>query len=294
MKDIPANSQLQFDFLCSFSKIKSNLSWGAWNYMTYILAQDNSSFKIIREKLPAIIEKNLNNSKIKLHIQPFTSIHLHSNLRADLPNNRHIKTVYFISTVFFVVLIIACINYMNMATARYTRRGKEAGLRKVTGATNSNLAKQFLSESFVITLCAFVIAILLCSLFLPVFSSVTGIPLHIKSLLHINTLIKFILLLVLISFISGSYPAFMLSSVNPVSALRDDFRIGKTLTVKNLRKGLVIFQFLVSIVLIACTLIIQSQMTFIRNKDLGLNPDQVVVIPIFQAEVKPKYELASG
>jgi len=291
MKDIPANSQLQFDFLCSFSKMKNNLSWGAWNYTTYIMAQDNSSFSTVSEKLPAIIKKNLNNSKILLHIQPFTSIHLHSKLRSDLPNNRSIKTVYFITTVFFIVLIIACINYMNMATARYTRRGKEAGLRKVTGATNSNLAKQFLFESFTITLCAFVIAIMLCFLALPLFSNTTGITLSIKSLLHFNTIIQFILLLVLISFISGSYPAFMLSTVNPVSALRDDFRLGKSLSVKNLRQGLVIFQFLVSIVLIACTLIIQSQMIFIRTKDLGLNPDQVVVIPIFQADVKPKYEI---
>ncbi len=291
MEDVPTNSQLQFDFLCSFSKMKSNLSWGHWNYLTYILSQDRDAFKTIGEKLPDVLKKNSNRTKTQLHIQPLTSIHLHSKLRGDLPTNRNINTVYFITSIFFIVLIVACINYMNMATARFTRRGKEAGLRKVTGATNSNLAKQFLFESFAITLCAFIIALLLCSFFLPVFASITGIPLDIESLLHFNTLVKFILLLILISFISGSYPAFMLSSVNPVSALRDDFRLGKTLSVKNLRKGLVIFQFLVSIVLIACTLIIQSQMTFIQNKNLGLNPFQVVVIPIYQAEVKPKYEL---
>jgi putative ABC transport system permease protein len=291
MKDIPANSQLQFDFLCTFAKMKSNIAWGQWNYLTYILAKDERSSTSISKKLPDVLKKNTDITKTRLHIQPLTSIHLHSRLRDDLSTNRDIKTVYIIGSICLLVLIVACINYMNLATARYTRRGKEAGLRKVAGATNSNLVGQFLFESFAITFSAFLIALFLCSLSLPIFSKLTNIPLNKESLLDFNSLVKFVFLIIIVSFISGSYPAFMLSAVNPISSLRDDYKMGKTLSVKGLRKGLIIFQFFVSIVLIASTLVIQYQMAFIRNKDLGLTPDQIVVVPIYQNEVKPKYEL---
>jgi putative ABC transport system permease protein len=180
---------------------------------------------------------------------------------------------------------------MNLATARYTRRGKEAGLRKVAGASNSNLTVQFLCESFAITFSSFVIAIFLSYLIIPLFIFLTGIPLELKALYNINSLLIFASLIIIISIISGSYPALMLSSVNPVASLRNDFRLGKAISVRGLRKGLVIFQFFVSIVLISCTLIIQSQMALIRNKNLGLTTDQVVVIPIYQAGVQAKYEL---
>lgn len=294
MKDIPVNSQMQFDFLCSFSKIRSkgNLSWGSWNYNTYILAKDKNMSRIIDNKLSEVLKKHSSGWEgIRLHIQPLTRIHLHSDLRSDLPTNRNIKTIYIIGSICLLVLIIACINYMNLATARYTRRGKEAGLRKVTGATNANLTGQFLSESFAITFSALLIALFLSSLTIPVFASLTGIPLAKESLFDFSSLVKFIILIIFLSVISGSYPAFMLSSVNPVSALRDDFKLGKTISIKGLRKGLVIIQFFISIVLIASTLIIRSQMSFIKKKDLGIDPEQIVVVPIYQAAVKPKYEL---
>ena len=291
MKDIPANSQLQFDFLGSFSEIKGNLTWGSWNYPMYIMAQKKESYRAITEKLPGVL-KNIPDAKNHLlHLQKLTKVHLHSNLRYDLPTNTNIKTIYIISSILLLVLILACINYMNMATARYTKRGKEAGLRKVSGATNSNLVGQFLFESITMVTSAFIIALFLSYLLLPLFVSMTGIPLNGISILSISFFGKCILLIMLISVISGFYPAFMLSSVNPVAALRDDFKLGKTFSVKGLRKGLVIFQFFISIVLIACTLIIRSQMAFIRNKNLGLTPDQVVVVPIYQSDVKPKYEL---
>jgi putative ABC transport system permease protein len=182
MKDIPANSQLQLDFLGSFSEMKGNLSWHHWNYWTYILAHNDDTFISISEKLPEIVKKIPGDEKFQLHIQPLTSIHLHSGLRYDLPSNTNIKTIFIISSILFLVLLVACINYMNLATARYTRRGKEAGLRKVAGATNSNLVGQFLCESFAITFSSFIIALLLSYLFVPLFISLTGVPLEIKSL----------------------------------------------------------------------------------------------------------------
>jgi len=291
MKDIPANSQLQFDFLASFSEIQGNLTWHHWNYDTYVLAQITGSFKSISDKLPEVVKKIPSEDKFHLHIQPLISIHLHSNLRGDLSTNRSMKTVYLVSSILFLVLLLACINFMNLATARYTRRGKEAGLRKVTGATNSNLIEQFLCESFAITFLSFIIALFLSYLFIPEFISLAGVQLSLESLLNFNSVVKFVLFIILISLIAGSYPAFMFFSVNLVSTLRDDFKLAGIITVKGLRKGFVIFQFIISIVLIASTLTIKSQMAFIKNKNLGLTPDQVIVVPIYQTGVKPKYEL---
>jgi putative ABC transport system permease protein len=286
MEDIPANSQLQFDFLSSFSEDKSNKGWGMWNYPTYILAKNKDSFRSISEKLPVVVKKIPGEDKFQLHLQPLLSIHLHSNLRSDLSTNRNLKNVYIISSILILVLIIACINYMNLATARFTKRGKEAGLRKVTGATSSNLIGQFICESFAITFSSFIIALFLSYLLIPTFISVTGVPLDIESLFNINSFVKFIFLITLITIIAGSYPAILLSSVNPVSAIHDDFKLARVISIKIFRKGLVIFQFFISITLIACTLIIRSQMAFIKNKNLGLTADQVIVVPIYQAQVK--------
>ena len=291
MKDVLANSQLQFDFLSPFSEDKNNQSWGMWNYPTYILARSEGSFRSISDKLPEVVKKIPNEDKFQLHLQPLLSIHLHSRLHADLPTNTNIKTVYIISSILILVLFVACINYMNLATARYTKRGKEAGLRKVAGATSSNLIGQFLCESFAITFSAFIIALFLCYLLMPVFISLTGISLNIESLFTFNSFIKFILLIILLTFIAGSYPAFVLSSVNPVSTIRDDFKLAGVISVKVFRKGLVIFQFFISISLITSAFVIKAQLAFIKNKNLGLTSDQVVVVPIYQAKVKPKYEL---
>jgi putative ABC transport system permease protein len=291
MKDIPPNSQLQFDFLCPFAEIKNNLGWGIWNYTTYILSQEKSSIRTIGEKLRDIVKKIPNQDKIQLHIQPLLSIHLYSRLRSDLATNTNIKTVYTISSILILVLLVACINYMNLATARYTKRGKEAGLRKVAGATNSNLVSQFITESFAITFSAFIIALFLCFLLMPLFITLAGIPLSLESFFTLNSFIKFIILIFLITFLAGSYPAFILSSVNPVSSIHEDFKSGRLISVKLLRKMLVVLQFFISIALITCAIVIKAQMNLIKNKDLGLNSDQVIAVPTYQAQVRPKYEL---
>jgi putative ABC transport system permease protein len=291
MKDIPPNSQLQFEFLCPFAENKNNLAWGMWNYPTYILAQDKSSYKTISEKLPDIVKRIPNQDKNQLHLQPLLSIHLYSRLRGDLNTNTNIKTIYIISSILILVLLVACINYMNLATARYTKRGKEAGLRKVAGATNSNLVSQFFTESFAITFSAFIIALFLCYLLMPLLIPLAGIPLSLKSLFTLSSFIKFIILIFLITFLAGGYPAFLLSSVSPVSSIHDDFKLGRLISVKVLRKLLVVFQFLISIALITSAIVIKAQMNLITNKDLGLNSDQVVVVPAYQAQVRPKYEL---
>jgi putative ABC transport system permease protein len=291
MKDIPANSQIQFDFLSSFSEDRGKKTWGMWNYWTYILVKNSNAFKSISNKLSDVVKKIPADDKFKLHLQPLLSIHLYSRVRDDLSTNKNISTVYIISSVLILVLIVACINYMNLATARFTKRGKEAGLRKVSGATNSNLAGQFLCESFAITFSAFIIALFLYSLLLPVAITLTGIPMNFESLFTLNSVVKFILLILLITLIAGSYPAFILSSVNPVTALHNDLKLGGYFSVKGIRKVLVVFQFLISTALIASAIVINAQLKLIKNTNLGLNSDQVVVVPIYQAQVQTKYNL---
>src|ERR1035437_7383303 len=195
-----------------------NLFNNSWKFFAYgperslILAQNEGSFRTISEKLPGVVKKIPSEHKFKLHLQPLLSIHLHSRVRDDLSTNTNIKTIYIISSILILVLLVACINYMNLATARYTKRGKEAGLRKVAGATNSNLIGLFLCESFAITFSAFIIALFFFYLLIPVISTLSGIPLNTESLFTFNSFVKFIFLIILITFIAGSYPAFMLSS----------------------------------------------------------------------------------
>jgi putative ABC transport system permease protein len=291
MRDIPANSQIQADILGSFSELKSGLTWGIWNYTTYIMANKSGAFNTISAKLPEIVNKIPEHGNFRLHIQPLTSIHLYSNLRSDLQTNTNLRNVYIISSILILVLLLACINYMNLATSRFTRRGQEAGLRKVSGATNSNLVVQFLFESFAVTLSAFILALFISYLIMPEVISLTGLPLDILSLFKFTSLVKLLFFIILISLISGSYPAIIFSSVSPVSTLRDDLVMPGGISVKGLRRGLVIFQFFISISLIASTLLIRSQMVFIKNKNLGLNSDQVVVVPIYKTGIKPKYDL---
>jgi len=291
MKDIPLNSQIQADIIGSFSELKYGLAWGIWNYTTYILARTGSSFKSITAKLPAIVNRIPEHDSLKLHIQALTSIHLHSDLRSDLLTNTNLRNVYIISSILILVLLLACINYMNLSTARFTRRGKEGGLRKISGATNANLIAMFLFESFAVTLTAFCIALLLSYLIMPEVVHITGLPLTLGALRNFSSITSLLILLISISVISGSYPAFMFSSVNPISAIRDELTIAGGITIKRLRKGLVVFQFIISITLIAITLTIKSQMEFIRNKNLGLNSGQIIVVPVYKTRVKPKYEL---
>jgi putative ABC transport system permease protein len=290
MNDIPSNSQLKFDFLGSFSQLKNNLSWANWNYTTYLLARDKDSYASISKKLPGLLNDIPNAGDHAIHIQPLTSVHLYSHLNSDLASNRNINTIYVIGSILILVLIVACINYMNLATARFTKRGKEASLRKVAGATNEDLTQQFLFESFTVTLSAFVIAFVICLFLMPVFGAITGVSDTSGLLFKLKSIVEFAVLIIVISLISGSYPAFLIAS-SPSSALRNDINTGKVLSIKGLRKGLIIFQFFITISLIACTLIFHSQMEYIRNKNLGLSPDQVIVVSLSNPATSKKYGL---
>lgn len=291
IKDVPSNSQLQFDLLFSFDIQKGNLSWGAWNYSTYVLLPENYNPKELESKFLIIKEKYLNRGELRYFLQPLTSIHLHSNLRNDFKTNGSFVQIYLFASVAFVILLIACINYMNLMTVRSSTREREVGIRKVVGAKRIQLIRQFLSESVIFSLFAFIFAILLVELFLPTFNELASKRLEFNYFENATLIISLILLTIFVGVLSGVYPAFVISSLIPTTILKGIFKGGDERGFSSLNKSLIVFQFTISIILITCTFIIKTQLHHIKNKNLGFNKEHVVVVPLYDLKFQEKYEL---
>jgi putative ABC transport system permease protein len=209
-------------------------------------------------------------------LQPLTDIHLRSDLQFELEANGDIKYVYIFSTVAFFVLLIACINFMNLSTARSYRRAKEVGIRKVVGSEKSQIIRQFLFESVLVSLIAVIISIIMVKILLPLFNELSGKNLDINFVKSNLMIPGLIIITLIVGFLSGSYPAFVLSSFKPVSVLKTGITSGMTRSF--LRKGLVVIQFSISIFIIVGTFIIYDQLSYISNRKLGFNKEQVLVI----------------
>jgi putative ABC transport system permease protein len=294
LKNIPANSQLQFDFLASFGHQKANIGWGQWNYSTYVLLSENSSPDALERKLPDFIGKHVGQdtkANTVLHLQPLTQVHLFSNLRSDLATNRYVTDIYFSCAIAVLILILACINYMNLATARSTLREKEIGIRKVIGANRWQLIQQFLSESILLSLLALLVAFFLVETFLPVFDALAEKDLHLNLLENRTLVFSSLAVAFVVGLLAGSYPALVVSSYQPSEAIRGiSFSI-----VGNrpsfLRRVLVATQFGVSIAFICCLVIVRDQLLYVRSKGLGFQKNNMIVLPIFHKGTQSKYEL---
>jgi len=218
---------------------------------------------------------------IKFFSQPLTNIHLHSNNNSEIEANGDISYVYIFSVIAIIIILLATVNYMNLATARSVRRSKEVGVRKAIGAQKIQLVFQFLSESLIIVMMSMIIAGILAELSLGFFNKISGKELEIAMLDNKEILFGLVSLSVVVGLIAGSYPAFILSSFKPISVLKGTtFRLGSASII--IRKGLVILQFAMSIGLIIGTIIVYKQLQFLRNKNLGANTDQVVLVPTTQ------------
>ena len=294
IKDVPGNSHLKFDCLLSVATIQEMMgdrgdyndrsAPSFWNISTfsYILLKENTSINSIHEKFPDFYEKymaslgNQINASFDLLTKRLDEVHFFSDLEFDLPVGNY-KYIIIFSIIGFFILLIACINYMNMATARSANRAKEVGLRKIIGAHRGLLIRQFLSESIVMAFIAFAIAIVVVSLLLPYFNVLAEKTLSFSSLFNPGRIVSILLIVILVGIVSGSYPSFYLSSFLPVLVLKGTTnpQQGKGF----LRKILVVFQFIVSIGLIISTLIITGQQRFIQNKDLGFNKEDILLIP---------------
>jgi putative ABC transport system permease protein len=294
VKDPPPNSHFTFNALASFSTfIKYDPRIGSWNggsFQTYLLLQENTDIKKFEQKMkgfhgkhlgPALKERGI---ELEAYLQPLKSIHLHSNVQYELGDNSDIRLIYAFWAIAVIVLLIACINFMNLATARSAGRAKEVGMRKVLGAQRKNLIVQFLGESFVFALLSLVLAILLARLFLPYFSVLAGkdISLSTFEMPYVYAVLAAIVLFV--GFVAGSYPAFFLSAFKPISVLRG--HVPEGLKSSWFRSVLVVFQFVLSIILIICTIIVFNQHKYMQNKDLGFSKQNLLAVAVQNDEVR--------
>jgi len=295
VEDYPENSHFHFDLLASFVShpYSQNDMWISNNNYTYILLQEGILPEQLTAKFPEMITKYIGpalqtfmgvsleeflsgGNKWGYFLQPVTDIHLHSNLGYELEANGSNTIVYIFSIIAFFLIIIACINFMNLATARSANRAKEVGLRKVVGSSKLLLIRQFLSESVLLSFISLVIAIILVEIFLPYFNNLSGKHLDINYLVSWFFLPILIGLGLFVGLLAGSYPAFYLSRFQPVKVLRGMLPSG--MKSSRLRGVLVIFQFTITIILFISTFVVSKQMSYIRKKDLGFDKENLVII----------------
>ncbi len=278
LKDPPPNSHFHFDFLVSIRKFRDNIDarWGWYNFYTYVKFKPNVSIAAITPKIQALYKKNNAQGSNIFYTQALTNIHLDSNLKWEIEPNSDRMYVYVFSIVAIFIIVIACINYINLATAKSSLRAKEIGIRKVAGAFRLTLIRQFLIESILTVFFAFVLAIIIAALLLPLVNQLTQKALSMDSFLNPRWSLILLAAALLIGLIAGIYPAIYLSSFRPVEVLKS-FSVSEK-GMFNLRKVLVVFQFTISAALITGTLIIIQQIHFIQDRKLGLNKDQVMII----------------
>ncbi len=283
---IKANAFLSINTMDTMATKPLREDWFRLAVYTYLVFKNPIDQADFNKKLDAFYAKHLTpfikkwnvSSSIKYHAQPVKDIHLTNDLTYDVHSNNKRAYVYIFSVVAVFILLIACINYMNMATARAARRAKEVGVRKVMGASRNQLIWQFLGESVLTTLFALVLALALVEIFLPYFNSLADKEFAFHILFSGKMLWFILLIIIIVGLIGGSYPAFFLSSFKPASVLKSQripggFNAG-------LRKSLVVFQFAISVILVIGTLVVFAQMQFMKNRSLGFDKEQIVVIRI--------------
>jgi putative ABC transport system permease protein len=303
MENIPRNSHFDFDFLISYVSLKpmdsgSYYTWADFGHYNYVVLADGADPKAVEAKIPDWFQgyvkwpedsyQSLKRGENRLALQPVTNIHLHSHLRWELEPNSDIAYIYIFSAAAVFILIIACVNFMNLATARSASRAKEVGLRKVVGAQRSALVSQFLGESLLMTAAAMLMSVAFVELLLPAFNNLTDLQLELNVLENFPMLLALIAITVVVGVLAGSYPAFYLSAFQPIQVIAG--KVHRGIKGAAFRKILVVTQFSISIALIAAAAIVSSQLDYLRNKKLGFEPEQVLVIPIKDPSLRSQYE----
>ncbi|HEX2607000.1 MAG TPA: ABC transporter permease [Flavisolibacter sp.] len=282
--DCPSNSQIKYDFLASFSTLGANQEETYWNanYTTFLLLKDAASISALQAKIPGFMKNEMKgevsgSDYVTFQLEPFKSIHLHSEYSGFEPNNS-ITYVYIVGAVAILMLLIACFTYINLSTARSMERAKEVGIRKVAGAEKKQVFWQFINESVIITFLSLCLSLALTALVLPAFNNLADRELGLKDLFSPFILLFAFIVMLSISFLAGSYPALILARFQPIKVLKGSFK--NTASGLWLRRSLIVFQFVISVFLIIATFIIQNQLHFIQTKDLGYDRDHVLVMPM--------------
>jgi putative ABC transport system permease protein len=292
-QEIPANTHFHADFIGSYSSFEQGRSpnWGNSSCRTYFKMKNGTNVRDLEAKIQTMILRNKSQefentigkkqassiiSRTSIFLQPLTSVHLYSHLDSELESNGNVLYVMIFSAVAALVLIGACANFINLATAQAGMRVREVGIRKVIGSSRPRLVFQFLTESSVLTVVAFSLALVLANSLLPLFNKLSGRALQPNLIAEPGSLFAFLIVLILVSLLAGLYPAFVLSSSSPITVLKG--HLNHRMRGRGLRRGLVIFQFTISLILTIGTLIIFKQIHYIHTTNLGFNKEQVLIV----------------
>ena len=285
-KDVPSNSQVQFDFVLNFAGTEAAKTeqWWTANYITYFLLDANRPSNIEKQVATYMAtpqvrqEARLAGSDfLNYHFEPLTSVHLYSPLDGFEPNG-NITYVYILGAIALLILIIACVNYTNLAIAQSATRRSEIGVRKVLGASHKQLFGQFLGESFILTFFSLLLALAISTQLVAVLNNITGKHISLQDIFNPTALSVILLAGIIISFFAGVYPAIVLSGSSIISILKKQSSMPSSGI--GLRRSLIVVQFIISVFLISTTVIILQQLNYIRNKDLGYNKDHLLIIPL--------------
>jgi len=295
IKDIPKQSHFNFDFFISMPTLAESRdnSWFSSNFNTYIMLRPGADHKKLEAKLDEFFKRQAgpqlqsilhlsftkleqSGNYIRLSLIPLKDIHLRSNRVAEIDSNGNIEYVYIFSAIAIFILLIACVNFMNLSTARSSNRAREVGVRKVLGSPRKYLIAQFLTESILITLVSALIAVFAAWALLPLFNQMSGKQLAVTPQIFGWLVPVLLTIIIVIGFLAGSYPAFFLSGFQPIEVLKGKLSAG--FKGGFLRSFLVVFQFSISIILIIGTLVIYNQLKYIQSKDIGYNRDHVLVV----------------
>jgi putative ABC transport system permease protein len=290
-KDVPSNSHLHFDLVVPISNYTGKDYFNVWinnSMFTYVLLDPNVNEAQLEKKFPKFMDKYMGKDmenfgfQFTLSLVPLTDVYFDPESRFDSVKHGDKTVVYIFLSIAVLILLIACINFTNLSTIRAVERSKEVGLRKVMGALRNHLVWQFIGESILLTVISCILSICLFILFLPLYNQLLGYNLNVS--FNASPLYLFIGgVIVLVGFLAGSYPAFILSAFSPIQALKGKLRLGKGGSV--FRQGLVIVQFSISVLLIIGTIIMMNQMHYVKNKQLGYDKEQTVIVPIDNGDI---------
>ncbi|WPP49621.1 ABC transporter permease [Catalinimonas niigatensis] len=295
VKDLPANVHFHFSMLRSMASLEfaSSDDWFEHGFITYLLLREGASSQSLEAKFSGLVEKYVGpvipqyfgvsletfiqqGNQYGYFLQPLLDIHLHSNLDQELEPNGDITYVYVLAIIAFFIILLACINFMNLATARSANRAKEVGVRKTLGSLRSSLVGQFMTESVVLSFIATCLAVLGTNLLLPSFGNIAGKEISGELFVQSWFLLGLLGFTLLVGILAGSYPAFYLSSFGPVEVLKGKLTRGTKS--RGIRNILVVFQFFASITLVICTLLVYQQLEYAQAKNLGLDKENVMIM----------------
>ncbi len=294
-EDPPHNSHFQFNMILSMEswELSKMPDWTNNILLNYVKLDDQADWRLVQDKFPGMVRKYIapivhaymgiefddflkNGGMYEYALEPVKSIHLYTTVDHTIEQRGSINTIYILSAIVLFILVIACINFMNLSTARFSDRAKEVGVRKSLGASRSRLVLQFLNESMVFTIISMILASIILYLILPAFNNISGKELNFDTLLSWEYVFALIFIVILVGVLAGSYPSIYLTAFKPTEVLRGKVKAG--LKSGGIRGGLVIFQFSISIILIISTLLIYKQLNLLETRDLGFDKENILLV----------------